>query len=1039
MTKFWQFFLEKKSFTYLVMIALVLAGMFSVFVIPKESAPEVIVPIGIVTTTLRGGSSEDVEKLITKKIEQEIINVENIDKVTSSSSDGLSVISAQFLASADVDKSIADLKEAVDKVKGELPTDVTEPNVSKVNFADQPVLIVSISKNATDKELTELSDNLDEILSKVKGVSKVEVSGIRERQVQVVLKREELVKYGLSPEEVVRALNVSNVSTPVGKVELNQIEYPIKFQGSIEEGRDVPDISFRTQTGTLVYLRDVALVEDGLEDPKTYSRISQDGKPSEKALTLFVYKKSGGDVTVVTRDVKAKIDELKKDILNESSVVVSIDAGKDVSRDLKDLSRTGLETVILVMLVLLITIGWRESLVAGLSIPLSFVIAFIGLYFSGNTINFLSLFSLILAIGILVDSGIVVAESIHVRNKDGNIHKAAIDTLKEYAWPLIAGTMTTIAVFAPLFFLSGIVGQFIKSIPFTIIFVLLASIFVALGMVPIIATLLDKKQEKKKSRLEQIQEEYFHKAQNWYKKYLSELLLDSKKQKRFYFALTGMFVLSFVLVFAGLIKVELFPQEDVGFVVVSIEELEGTALTKTDLVTRQVEEILYANKDVKSFVTTVGESSALIDDSSGGQNSKLANITVILADKDDRDVSSTDILENLRKELSVIKGVQIKVGQPSSGPPSGKPIAINLKGEDLDELSIYANKVDNLLKEIEGTLDVETSLRGDGSQFTIEIDKNKAALYGVTPLEVASLLRTALSGSEATEINTNANDIKVLVRVGLNTNFKTAEDSKKTDIESLRNLEIKTRDGSILLSQIVDIKLTESRSVIKRENQKRIVTIYSDVKEGWTAVEVTKALQSREAELKLPESIQIVYGGETEDVDNTFRDMIIALAAGMVLMLAILVLEFNSFRYSFYLLSAVPLSLIGVLFGLFITRQALSFSSMLGIVALAGVIINHAIILLDSIIHRLDNETMKEGENVLFTAIVESSAIRLRPIVLTTLTTVVGMIPLAFVSALWGPLAITIMFGLLFSMVLTLLFIPLRFYRKPGKRYAALK
>lgn len=1038
MTKFWQFFLEKKSFTYLVMIALVLTGMFSVFVIPKESAPEVIVPIGIVATTLRGGSSEDVEKLITKKIEQEVINIENIDKVTSNSSDGLSVISAQFLASADVDKSIADLKEAVDKVKGELPDDASEPNVSKVNFADQPVLILSVSKNATDKELTELAENLDETLSKVKGVSKVEVSGIREKQVQVVLKKEELVKYGVSPDEVVRALGVSNVSIPVGKVELNQIEYPIKFQGSIEEGKDVSDISFRTKTGALVYLRDIALVEDGLEDPKTYSRISEAGKPSEKALTLLVYKKSGGDVTVVTRDVKAKIEDLKKDVLNESSVVVSIDAGKDVSRDLKDLSRTGLETVVLVMLVLLVTIGWRESLVAGLSIPLSFVIAFIGLYFSGNTINFLSLFSLILAIGILVDSGIVVAESIHTRNKDGNVHKAAIDTLKEYAWPLVAGTMTTIAVFAPLFFLSGIVGQFIKSIPFTIIFVLLASIFVALGMVPIIATLLDKK-EVKKSKLEKMQEEYFHKAQNWYKKYLSELLLDTKKQKRFYYALVGMFIASFALVFAGLIKVELFPQEDIGFIVVSIEELEGTALTKTDLVTRQVEEILYANKDVKSFVTTVGASSALIDDTGGGENSKYANITIILSDKDERDLTSTDILENLRKELSVIQGTQIKIAQPSSGPPSGKPIAIKLKGDDLDELSIYANEVENLLKNIEGTLDVETSLRGDGSQFTIEIDKNKAALYGVTPLEVASLLRTALSGSEATEINTNNNDIKVLVRVGLNANFKNPEDSKKTDIESLRNLQINTPEGSILLSQIVDIKLTESRSVIKREDQKRIATIYSDVREGSTALEITNKLKARESELKLPESIQIIYGGETEDVDNTFRDMLIALAAGMILMLAILVLEFNSFRYSFYLLSAVPLSLIGVLFGLFFTRQALSFSSMLGIVALAGVIINHAIILLDSIIHRLDKEALKEGEDVLLTAIVESSAIRLRPIVLTTLTTVVGMIPLAFVSALWGPLAITIMFGLLFSMVLTLVFIPLRFYRKPGKRYAGLK
>jgi HAE1 family hydrophobic/amphiphilic exporter-1 len=372
-------------------------------------------------------------------------------------------------------------------------------------------------------------------------------------------------------------------------------------------------------------------------------------------------------------------------------------------------------------------------------------------------------------------------------------------------------------------------------------------------------------------------------------------------------------------------------------------------------------------------------------------------------------------------------------------------VAIKFLGDDLEQISAAADKAENILLSIEGTEGVETSLKDDSNQFELVVDKQKAAAAGLSPIQIASTLRTAVSGSIATTIKKQDDDIDILVRVDLNDKFINPEDANRANLDNLQNIEIMTPRGGVILGSILEAKLSSNKSVISHEDQKRVVTVSSDLKDGKTATEIVNAFQKREAELKMSPDVQIKYGGETEDVDNTFRDMLIALIAGMVLMLAILVLEFNSFRYSFYLLSAVPLSLIGVFFGLFITGKALSFSAMLGIVALAGVVINHAIILLDSIIHRLDREIERvksvdsQDQNILLNAIVDSSAIRLRPIVLTTLTTVVGMIPLANVSALWGPLAITIMFGLLFSMVLTLIFIPLRFYKKPGKRYSHLK
>lgn len=1020
----------------MVMFVLSVAGLYSLLVIPKESAPEVVIPIGIVSTVLRGGSGEDVEKLVTNKLEQEIANVENIDKVTSSSQEGVSIITAQFNASADIDKSLQDLKDAVDRVQGELPTDAEEPNVAKINFSEQPILIISISQDLSPAGLTALGDDLEKEIKKVKGVSKVVVTGTRKREVQVVVRKDKLATYGLSLNQVIAAIQSANTSLPIGTITVANVDYPIKFSGSVDETSEVPDITLTSPSGTLVYLRDIAFIADGLEAPRTFSRISVDGDPSDNALTLTVYKKSGGDITVIGNAVKEKIEDLKASMLLDAHVVVSFDGGENVEKDLRELTKVGLETVLLVMLVLFLTIGWREAIVAGLSIPLSFVIAFIGLYVSGNTINFISLFSLILAIGILVDSGIVVAEAIHTRfKKYGDIEQATIASIKEYAWPLIAGTMTTVAVFAPLFFLSGVTGQFISSIPFTIIFVLIASIFVALGMVPLLAMILTQKNEET-NRFTEFQERWFIRIQEWYKNFLGKILNNKVTQDRFLKGLSIAFIIVILLPIFGLLKVQFFPQDDQDFVYIAIEKPQGTPLTVTDITVRRVEEILYQQNNIESFVTTVGESSAF-SSSGGSGGSKLANITILLPKE--REKTSTEIMEHLRMELSVIQDAIIKVDQGNNGPPSGAPVLITFKGDNLDELSLLADASEKILQEIPGTLDIETSLRDNGTQFEIIIDKAKASIYGLTSLQVAQVLRTSVSGVTATTIKKQGSDIDVLVKIDLNANFINPEDTIKTTLDTVKQLSLNTPTGTILLGSVVTATVSESRAVIEHEDQKRIVRVSSNLEGRATAVEVVSAFKKQVETLTIPKGVEISYGGENEDVQKTFKEMALALLAGMAGMLAILVLEFNSFRYAFYLLFTIPLSLIGVLGGLTITGQTLSFSSMLGLVALSGVIINHAIILLDSILRRLEAEKKSQHPVSLHTVIVESSAIRLRPIVLTTVTTVVGMIPLAGVSALWGPLAFAIMFGLMFAMVLTLVLIPMFFYRYPGKEYESLK
>lgn len=1027
MHSFWAFFIERRQFTTLVIIALVASGVVAVFAIPKENAPDVVIPVAVVQTTLRGASAVDTEKLITKEIEKEIGNVENLHKLTSSSREGVSIVSAEFEASANLDKSIQDVKDAVDRAKPKLPKDADEPVVIRISANDQPIFIVSLSGGLPPAEFTRLAKEVQDELESVSGVARVDISGTQDRETSIIVRKEALESYGLSLSDVVAALAASNSSLPVGTITVDNIEYAVAFKGDLEDPEELNQTTVGSVGGSTIYLRDIADIVNGVERATSISRTSTEGNPAEPAVTLAVYKKTGGNIFATASSAKQKLEELQKTILAGVTTNISIDLGKEVEDSLTELVEVGISSVVLVMLCLVFTIGWRESLVAGLSIPLSFVIAFIGLYASGNTINFVSLFALILAIGILVDSGIVVTEAIHTRfKKFGDAVTAAKEALREYARPLTAGTMTTVAVFFPLFFISGVVGQYIRSIPFTIITVLLASIFVALGLVPLIALKLTKSSM---TKFEMMQEEWNNRAQVWYREFLTGVLRNRKFQNRLMIGMTVAFVLAIALPASGLVKVLFFPQDDAEYVYLEVETRQGTPLFETDLAVRGVEELLYGDERIDSFVTTVGGSSAFSQSQSNGP--KYANITVKLVPKEDRKETSTQMTEELREKVSVFRGFEIRAFEPQGGPPSGAPVLITFSGENLNDLERSVDIGERVMNTIAGTAEVTTSIKDDGTQFALTIDRAKASQLGLSPAQVALTLRTAVSGVTATTIKKDNEDIDVLVFANLNPSWKEPGDTTKVNIDALLNLSVKTPRGSVLLGSVVSPSVEKSNAVIRREDQKNIATVSSYTAGGATPVEVSAAFKAAMSEEELPHGVAMKVGGETEDVDRSFSEMGLAFLAGLVLMLAILVLEFNSFRYSFYLLMLVILSLIGVMGGLALTGQPFSFSSLLGIIALAGVIINHAIILVDSIIVRMKNPEGKNLEEV----VVDGSASRLRPIVLTTITTVVGMIPLAGASALWGPLAYAIMFGLTFAMILTLVLTPILVYRNPGKQF----
>lgn len=1084
----WDFFIRNERFAYLFLVALLAVGSYSLIAIPKESAPEVVIPVGVVSVAFPGAPAADVESLITNEIERGLNTLENVKKITSSSREGFSSVVVEFDADADLDGSIQDLKDRADVIQRELPDDAEEAVVSEISFVDQPILTISLSGELTDFDFTTLANDVETEIETVSGVSRVEFQGVRDREVSVIVDQAKLQHYELSLSDVISGISSANLAFPIGQIINDGIIYNVAFEGDIEDTSVIGNVSITSRSGQPIYVRDIAIVEDGLTPATSLSRLSVKGDPSENAITLNVYKQSGGDITKITSAVNEKVKSLQVSggLLDGVDAVTVLDAGDQIKKDLIRLSTSGLQTVVLVVLLLVLAIGWREGLLAGTAIPLSFLFGFIGLYFSGNTINFLSLFSLILGIGILVDSAIVMVEGINRKMKDNptiDKKQAATEAVHEFAAPLISGTLTTVAMFVGLFIVSGVTGQFIASIPFTLIFILFASLFVALAIVPLFAATFLHRQMTSKLEVKQLF--YAQKLEAWYRRKLTPVIFSEQKQQRFLaFLFAGLvFAISMTVnVFAGLlaaplvyvlslkvrslqqsrnwpnwkrslvwypsvmvvigviffivgtilpsfnpVKVTFFEQSDVDYIIVELENPEGTAKEVTDVDIRRVEEFLYDEPDIDSFTVTVGSGSQF---GSNGSGPKFANIFVNLSL--DRDRTSTEVVEHLRTELTALRDLKVTVNQPSDGPPTGAAIIVKFLGKDLTEMTKLANDAALIFKDIPGTVNVETSTNNNSTEFVIELDKEKATAVGLNPFIVSQTLRTAVYGSKATSLTTLNEDIDVVVKLNINnSDTVTTDNANVATIDALEQIGIPSPTGPIPLSTLVKVSLRESSSVISHEEGIRVVSVTADVTEGSNAREIqATALERINAELTIPDDIEIsTGGGETDESNKAFMEMGLALIVGVLLMIGILVLQFNSYLHMRYVLSILPYSLIGIMFGLAVTFNPVSFPSIMGFIALSGIVVNNSILLIDMMNRIRREQSQKEMHEV----VLDAATSRIRPILLTTITTVIGMIPLTYAGDLWAPLAYAVMFGLIFSVIITLVLVPILYVRKPGE------
>ncbi len=1023
----WNFFLKNNRFAYLLVVVLIVVGSYALLSIPRESTPEVEIPVGVVITALPGAPATDIEALVTNELETAVQNIENVKKVTSTSRNGVSSITVEFEASADIDDSIQDLKDAVDRAKSDLPSDATEPQVTQIDFVNQPILTVAIANDTNDRAFSDLASLLEDELEKVSGVSDVVIVGVQKPEITVLVDNAALTQFSISIQDVTNAIQNANIALPIGSIEHDSTSYNIAFEGKPKNAADIENIAITTRGGQSVLVRDVAVVIDGLSKQTTLSRLSVDGSPSVQSMSVSIYKQSSGDITRIASAVRARITELQAEgeLLEESTVEVLIDMGKDINDDLVQLATSGLQTVILVFIALVLAIGWREGLIAGTAIPLSFLIGFIGLYYSGNTINFLSLFSLILGIGILVDSAIVMVEGINRRmKKDLTIDKkeAARKTVADFAAPLTSGTLTTIAMFVGLFIVSGITGQFIESIPFTLIFLLSASLFVSLFIVPLFASNFLRRRNTTNFEAKQVA--YAHALEIWYRNKLSTILGNRKKEKRFLWSIRLLLVAALLLPVFGVVKVVFFESSDMPYLFIDVEMAAGTTKERTDIVARQVEDILYTESNISSFRTTVGSGNEY---TGGGDGEKLANFFILL--KEDRDATSLVLADQLQTKVSTIPNAQIDISQPDSGPPTGAPILVKFIGNDISELTNAATKAGELLRQIPGTKNVTSDTNNSAVEYLVTLENLKASSLGLNAIAVSSALRAATFGTEATSLTSLSDDVTVVVKRNIPGNTDPSR-TNETTIDNVLRTEIATPNGVVPLSSITTIYLQSSNEVITHEGGKRVIALQGEVTEDGNALEITATLLDKiENELNLSDNITVSTGGEADETNKAFMEMFAALVAGVLLMVCVLVLQFNSYLHTRYVLSILPYSLIGIMVGLALTGNALSFPSLMGFIALSGIVVNNSILLIDTM-----NQMRKERPEAAHIDIVLDGATnRLRPILLTTITTVLGMIPLTYADPVWAPLAFAVMFGLIFSVVITLVLIPIVYYRKPGE------
>jgi multidrug efflux pump subunit AcrB len=1026
-------FIDNHRITTLVALFLVIWGSFAYLTLPREQAPEINIPFGVVSTFYSGASPEDIESQITDKLEPRINELDDITNLTSTSSFSMSTIMVEFSYDVDMDTKIQQIQNKVAEVRSQLPADAEDPTVMKVEMSDFPILDMNLISNQGLEFLTEKAELLEESLEEISGVSDVAVTGTLQREVQINVDAARLALYGVTLDQIAGVLRSENINFPVGDLSINNQNYLLRVLGEFESVSDIQNLIITySEEGVPIYLRYLATIEDTNRDMNSYarvSRITEDGSWEEfTSVGLSIVKRQGDNIIKVGEEIHAKIAELQDSgELGDSELVVIWDGVAEAEKEINNLMRNVGISILIVCVVLVMFLGLQAALISSMVIPLSLGIAFGMLIFAEMSINGLTLFALILALGMLVDNGIVMVENIYrmIQAQGGTgRRKAALLAANEIGIPLISAVLTTISAFVPMLFMRGIMGEYIRVIPTMVVFALTGALFVGIVLVPCFASRFIPKQTEETAR--KVRRIRFAKLREKYRNALSRLLESKRLRRRVLGLLTLTFIGSMALPVMGVISVEMFPSADSSWITINVTLPQGTEIEKTNEAAMVLEDHIRSIDGVKHFMALAGAQGASEFDfnlsSSSVENALY--FSVMLFDIDERELRSDEIMQQMRDiEAPELVGATLTFVLFEEGPPSDDPIVFKVFGEDNSNLQSMAKELAEVLRSVEGTVEVDDGLQESIQEYQIKFDRNQMQTLGLSTASVAGFLRNAQSGTDVGVFRENGEEVDIIMRLN--------EDDRDS-LEDLEQLQIMTMMGPVPLSTFIEADLSGSLSSINHDELEKTITLRSQLLPGYNAGRVLVEFQQKLETYDFPEGYGVSFGGEDEEIKESFTDLFYALWIAVVLIYLILIAQFNSYAQPFIILSTMPLALIGVFGGLLVMDMSLNFPGFIGVVALVGIVVNNAILIIDAI-----NKQRQDGLEIKL-AILEGASRRFRPVVLTTLTTVLAIIPTTLTDEMWGSLGVSIIYGLSFSTLLTLLIIPILYYMLES-RYDARK
>ncbi|NLR93174.1 efflux RND transporter permease subunit [Flammeovirga agarivorans] len=1121
---------------FILTVIIALFGILAYVGMPKEQFPEIRIPMVYINTMHPGNSPVDIESLITRPIEKELKSVKGVKEIISTSAQDFSVITVEFNEDIETSKALQDTKDAVDKAKSELPTDLDQdPNVQEMDFSEIPIMVINLSGDFEIQKLKDYAEDLADDLEEFREVSRVDITGSVEREIQINADLYTMDAMQIAFSDISDAISRENVTMSGGDVKMgNGFRRSLRVDGEFKEVSEIRNVIVKSEDQNTIYLKDLADVEDSYVERKSYARLATNSfndKGAYPVVSLKVVKRGGENLIDATDKINVLLDEARATYLPPNlDIVITESQSKEMKTSLNNLENSIISGMILVVVVLLFFMGLRNALFVGIAIPMSMFLSFLILSVLGVTINMVVLFALILALGMLVDNAIVVIENIYRLREQGLSKKeAAKQGTGEVALAIISSTATTLAAFVPLAFWGGIMGEFMKYLPITLITVLASSLFVGLVINPVIAYRYMKVDDeaayrtvnKKKVTVGLIliglsipayilRDTYalgnllmlgafialldgivLKRAAHFFQHniltrlesvYLSTLEFALKGKTPYALIIGNTFFLFFAIAWfgarlgSGNVPIEFFPDSDPRYVYMYVEAPQGTDVEETNKIALDLEKRLYKEllpyKDIiESIVSNVGENTNDPQDNAGNSvTPNRARIAVGFVPYEERGgVSSKEVKALCERIAKDIPGVEIVTSKDQNGPPTGKPISIELKGEDYIVLIEEANKMKSLIEQsdIEGVDKLSVDISVSKPELLVNIDRNKARRFGVSTGMLANNMRTAIYGQEVSKFKDGEDDYPIQLRL---------KDEYRYDLSTLNDQRITFRDNKgafhqVPVSSVASLDYSTTVGEIKRKDLDRVVTLSSNITEGYNAQKVVGEVKGLLAEYKMPSQYSYKFGGEQEDQAESMAFLSRAMMIAVCAIFLILVSQFNSFVKPFIIIISVVLSLIGVLLGLIIFNDPfVIIMTGIGIISLAGIVVNNAIVLIDCadqlVEKKKDQLGLLEDERLpikdYIECIQQAGFTRLRPVLLTAITTVLGLIPLATGMNIdffgmfahfdpdiyfggpnadtWGPMAWTVIYGLTFATFLTLVIVPvmLLLTEKMGQAFGGL-